>query len=104
MLLVIYLPFAWLLFVSEPVDYALTWIKMWPILPGLGISVMMKMIPGVQHLPPDGRSTAFLLSILWVGVLIFCSLRLRRAYWPVLTAATLASGVFSWIAYALMKA
>jgi hypothetical protein len=104
MLLVIYVPFAWLFFVAEPLDSALARIKMWPVLPGLGITNLIKMIPGISHFALDGRAAATLLALVWVGALLLCSIRLRRAFWPILGLASLASGVFSWVAYALMKA
>lgn len=103
MLAVIYLPFVWLLFLSETIDYALGLIRMWLALPGLAINALLGFLPFPAQLP-GGFNTAFLLAVLWAGGLVAIALQLRRAYWSLLGTGLLASGGFSWIIYVLMKA
>lgn len=94
-LLAVYLPYAWLLWIDYPWNsYRWSWIKIWPLLPGIVGSAFL------------GRGfVGFTLTgLFWLAV-IFGVTRLwvRQHRWrqPVLGALFLFSCAVSWVAYQL---
>ena len=96
----IYLPYAWLVLgTTSWRDYRLTWIKMWPILPGLTACVLVIPRSNPVELAAMGGMTV-------VGVGVFLLLAARSRRWvPVPTLLALVLSILnSWIAYALYRA
>jgi len=97
----LYLPYAWLVLGGPPWhDYRLSWIKMWPILPGI--------TAGILTIPHGSNAVQFAAmgAMTAVGAGGFLLLAARSRRWlPIPTVVALALSVFnSWIAYAIYRA
>jgi hypothetical protein len=97
----LYLPYAWAVMAALPWrDYRLTWIKMWPILPGLtaGLAVIPRG-SNAMELAAMGAMTAVV-----AGAFVALAARSRR-WVPIPTVlALILSIVNSWFAYAIYRA
>ena len=92
-------PYAWLVLMDYPWDsYRWTWIRMWPILPGMPVHL----IPGVHRLP---ESLAFLVMGLTTTPLLVLAVlpawRGRRWLAPVLIGILVLSSATSLLDYQL---
>ena len=98
----VYLPYAWLVADGFPWsdDYRRSWVKMWPVLPGLStFFVLGPHVSGAVLLAAMGTMTA-----LGLGMFLFLAARSRR-WLPVSTLVALALSILnSWIAYAIYRA
>lgn len=67
--LCLYLPFSWLLFVGNAsAGYRLTWLKLWPILPGFLPGIWLLHPNDVAEMATMGATTvALLLGLTWLG-------------------------------------
>jgi hypothetical protein len=97
----VYLPYAWLVLGGGSWhDYRLTWIKMWPILPGLtaGLLVIPRGSNAVEFAAMGATAGVV------VGVFLLLAARSRRRV-PIPTIVALVLSVLnSWIAYAIYRA
>jgi hypothetical protein len=97
----VYLPYAWLVLGGGSWhDYRLTWIKMWPILPGLtaGLVVIPRGSNAVEFAAMGAMTAAF------VGMFLLLAARSRRRV-PIPTILALALSILnSCIAYAIYRA
>jgi hypothetical protein len=108
-LLVIYAPYCWLIFMDYPWDsYRWQWMRMWPVLPGFVIYFLTAVCVPRSWLPQwTGASLyvlASVLTVLFLTGVIFGLLRLRRGFWPVVAGVFVLSCLFGLIAYSLMRA
>ena len=94
---VLYLPYAWLLFVHDSWDYKVYWFKLWPALPELLAAI-------------SGRRMGWEIPLMWLATagLLTAALaagwRSRTAF-IVVTVVLLAGSIAnSWFAYLLFKA
>ena len=99
----IYLPYAWLVVDVERYpwhDYRWTWIRMWPILPGLSTFFL-----GGPHGSSAVMYTAMgAMTAIGVGLFLYLAARSRR-WVPVPTMLALALSILnSWIAFAIYRA
>ena len=96
----VYLPYVWLLGDYPWHDYRLTWIKMWPVLPGLVTFFVVG---------PHGTNTLHFsamgaMTVVALGLFLLLAARSRR-WVPISTALALALSLAnSWIAYAIYRA
>ena len=97
----IYLPYAWLVADGFPWrDYRLQWIKMWPVLPGL----MMALVVGPQASNAAHFVAMGAMTVLGVGLFLFLAARSLK-WLPLTTLVALALSILnSWIAYAIYRA
>jgi hypothetical protein len=97
----VYLPYAWLVLGGGSWhDYRLTWIKLWPILPGLtaGLLVIPRGSNAVEFAAMSAMTASF------VGVFLLLAARSRRRV-PIPTILALALSILnSCIAYAIYRA
>jgi hypothetical protein len=64
----LYLPFAWILFEDASASYRLTWLKLWPILPGFVPGALLFHPNDVPEFATMGIVTVVLLAGLgWLG-------------------------------------
>jgi hypothetical protein len=101
MLASLYLPYAWLLVDPYPwSDYRWTWVKLWPILPGLVTAFMTgPRASNLQEFAVMGAAT-----VLCVAGFLLLATRSRRWY-PIPAVLALAlSACNSWFAYAIFRA
>ena len=92
-LIVAYLPYAWLLTIDHSWSHRWEWIKLWPVLPGIlpGILLRSSAIPALAIMPVV---TAALLGLaIWIGA------RSRRSLVTTGTVVLTASAINSWMAY-----
>ena len=99
MLAVVYLPYSWLLLEYPWGDYRLSWIKLWPALPGLLVGVVAHGRDAVQF------TLMAVFSAAVVATLLFAFRRPRRPLTVLSTAATILilSGLNSCIAHAVFR-
>jgi hypothetical protein len=97
----LYLPYAWVVMAAPPWrDYRLTWIKMWPILPGLtaGLLVIPRGSNAVEFAAMGGMTAVV------IGAFVVLAARSRR-WVPIPTALALVLSIAnSWLAYAVYRA
>jgi hypothetical protein len=125
---ILYAPYLWLLFVHDSWTYRLTWLKMWPMLPGLVVAFsgeavvwplawhfavgvfpgsglpryaphLREMLPAWGVLTLQIGITAFHLVAFWLILT-----RFRRWRWPVGIAAGGYSLVLGFLAYCIFAA
>ena len=97
----LYLPYAWLVLGGWPWhDYRVSWIKMWPILPGI--------MAGILTIPHGSNAVQYAAmgAMTAVGAGGFLLLAARSGRWvPIPTILALALSILnSWIAYAIYRA
>jgi hypothetical protein len=97
----LYLPYAWLILDGERWhDYRLSWIKMWPILPGLtaGLFAIPGRSTGVEFAVMGGMTAV-------VGAIFILLAARSRRWMPIPTVVALVLSVAnSWLAYAVYRA
>ena len=99
-----YLPYAWLVMGHFPWgnwgDYRWQWIRMWPVLPGLMMGVLIG--PHASH--ATLVVAMGMMTVPAVGLFLLLAARSRR-WLPVTTLLALAlSALNSWIAYGIYRA
>ena len=103
-LFVCYAPFSWILFISEN---RWEWIKHWPILPGGMLGSLLRFVLArfrVEITSALRAPVALLLTVVFLGLVIFLMFRIPR--WRAVVAA-LALGIsviLSWGAYGMFLA
>lgn len=102
MAFVMYAPFSWLLFIHYPWNHERwLWVKLWPILPGLPATLMLRLtfdarLPEWMEFTSMGLLTLFaLLLFTWLGT--------RGKWWLIITAMLALAGACwnGWIGYQL---
>jgi hypothetical protein len=95
----LYLPYSWLVLMDNPWDaYRWTWIRLWPILPGLFVLEL----PGLYPLPGDlGLLLAGLTATPILVFVVLLARRSRRSAVVVGAVVLVLSGANSWVAYQL---
>ena len=101
-LLALYAPYSWLFFVGEQWNWHV--VRIWPFLPGVAISVLMKPVVSSHAWIPEGATHALFVTALLLGISLFLLLRLRRAFYPAVAGLFVLSCGLSLIVYALIKA
>ena len=100
----LYLPFAWLLVMDYPWSaYRLSWLKLWPILPGFVAGALPGPLLYSSHLPYEletmaGATLLLLVGLTWLGT------RGPRAGMAAAGIALLVAVPSSAIAYAVFRA
>ena len=89
----IYAPYCWLWAKAEWVS----WIQIWPLLPGLAISALIRSLPSGPDFP-------LLFTALLLGISLLTVLKARKLFWPAIAGLFALSCALSWIVYLLMKA
>ena len=101
LLLCTYAPYLWLITTSYPWDsYRWTWIKLWPVLPGLLPSVLLQ--PFASSLVATGVRGAVTAAFLLLA--FRCGVRSRRALLATSAIVLLLSLLNSWGAYHAFRA
>lgn len=90
----IYVPYSWL---WPQVDGNWSWIQIWPLLPGLAISALIRSLPSGMDFP-------LLFTALLLGISLLTVLKARKMFWPVIAGLVAFSSASSSIVYLLMKA
>ena len=101
-LLALYAPYSRLFFVGEQWNWHV--VRIWPFLPGVAISVLMKPVVSSHAWIPEGATHALFITALLLGISLFLLLRLRRAFYPAVAGLFVLSCGLSLIVYALIKA
>lgn len=105
-LAVVYLPYCWLVFIDDAWDsYRWHWIRLWTVLPGHVFCFLIERCLPNSWVPPRTEVThnvfASVTTALFLVVVAFGLLRLRRWFWPTIAGLLVLSCGFSWIVYGL---
>lgn len=100
----LYSPFSWLLWIDYPLsDYHWFWLRLWPILPGLPATILLRSVM-TSHMPEWMEMVC--MGLVSAVLLLFCTwLGARGRWWLVITAAiVLALSCFNgWVGYQLFQ-
>jgi hypothetical protein len=104
----VYFPYSWLLFVKDQWQYRLTWIKMWPELPGVVLMFFAQALTGMRNHFNIGAVTMHLVcshaTICFLGLALLLALRFRQHAWKILAGVAVVSMVLGAMAYGLFAA
>lgn len=104
----VYFPYSWLLFVKDQWQYRLTWIKMWPELPGVILMFFAQALTGMRNHFNTGAVTMHLVcshaTICFLGLALVLALRFRQHAWKILACVAVVSMILGAVAYGLFAA
>ncbi len=99
-----YAPFSWLLFIDYPWnDYHWLWLRMWPILPGLPATILLRFV--THDRLPDWGEFVCMGIFAFAALLLFAWLGTRGKWWLIMTAIiVLALSCYNgWVGYMLFQ-
>lgn len=97
-----YAPFSWLLVINHPWDaYRWLWVRMWPILPGLPATILLRSVARLPEWAEMICMGAFAFALL--GLFTWLGARSKR--WLIITAAAILalSCCNGWVGYLLFQ-
>lgn len=104
MAIAMYAPFSWLLFIDYPWSaYRRQWLHMWPILPGLPATILLRLASSARV--PDWVEMTCMGVFAAAALLLFTWLGSRGIRWLIITAILVLAGssYLAWVAYILFR-
>jgi hypothetical protein len=98
----IYSPFSWLLWIDYPwSDYHWFWLRMWPILPGLPATILLRFVASM----PEWAEMTCMAVLTALALLLLTWLGARGRRWLIIVAilAFALSSCNGWIGYVLFR-